>query len=55
MNAEIETYNRELGWILGQFIITMRDLNDTQINWRPDTGQANSACAIRFENVVMLT
>jgi hypothetical protein len=46
MDSEIETYGRELAWILGQICVALRDLTPSQLNWRPDTGTANSAYAI---------
>jgi hypothetical protein len=46
MDSEIETYGRELGWILEQICVALRGLTPSQLNWRPDTGTANSAYAI---------
>ena len=46
MDSEIETYARELCWTLGQICVALRDLTPSQLNWRPDTGTANSAYAI---------
>ncbi len=46
MHAEIETYARELGWILDQVCAALRGLTAAQLDWRPATGAANSACAI---------
>jgi hypothetical protein len=46
MRAEIETYARELGWILDQMCAALGGLTAAQLNWRPSTGAANSAYAI---------
>ena len=46
MDSEIDTYARELGWVLGQICVALRGLTPLQLNWRPDTGTANSAHAI---------
>jgi hypothetical protein len=46
MDSEIETYGRELGWILEEICAALRGLTPSQLNWRPDTGTANSAYAI---------
>ena len=46
MAADIETYARELAFLLGQVCVCVRDLTPAQLNWRPDTGTANSAYAI---------
>ena len=46
MNAEAATYARELQWVLGQICVSLKDLTTAQLNWRPDTGAANSAYAI---------
>jgi len=51
MESEIETYNRELTWILGQICVALRGLTPSQLNWRPDTGTANSAYAIAIHVV----
>ncbi len=46
MPAEAETYARELQWVLGQICVSLKGLSAAQLNWRPDTGSANSAYAI---------
>lgn len=46
MPAEAETYARELQWVLGQICVSLKGLSAAQLNWRPDTGGANSAYAI---------
>lgn len=46
MHAEIETYARELGWILDAICAALGGLTVAQLNWRPSTGEANSAYAI---------
>src|SRR5205814_1043279 len=46
MHAEIETYARELQWILEQLVDALSGLTAAQLNWRPSTGSANSAYAI---------
>ncbi len=46
VHAEIETYARELGWILDQVCTALDGLTETQLNWRPATGAANSAYAV---------
>lgn len=46
MAGDLETYARELAFLLGQIGICLRDLAPRQLNWRPDTGTANSAYAI---------
>jgi hypothetical protein len=46
MHAEIETYARELRWILDQLVVASSGLTAAQLNWRPATGAANSAYAI---------
>ena len=46
MRADVETYARELRWVLEQICVCLRDLTPAQLNWRPDTGTANSAYAI---------
>lgn len=46
MHAELETYGRELRWILGEIRSALAGLSAAQLNWRPDTGGANSAYAI---------
>lgn len=43
--GEIETYARELRWILDQVAISLRGLTAAQLNWRP-APTANSAWAI---------
>lgn len=43
--AEIETYARELSWILDQICVSLDGLAATQLNWRPSAA-ANSAYAI---------
>lgn len=44
--AELETYARELGWILDQIGAALNGLTAAQLNWRPSTGAANSVYAI---------
>ena len=46
MHVEIETYARELQWILEQLVDALSGLTAAQLNWRPSTGSANSAYAI---------
>lgn len=46
MGAEIETYARELGFILDQVCAALGGLTAAQLDWRPSTGAANSAYAI---------
>jgi len=46
MRAEIETYARELGWLLDQVAVSLDGLTPAQLSWRPATGSANSACTI---------
>jgi DinB family protein len=46
MRAEIETYARELGWILDQVSSALGGLTAAQLDWRPSTGAANSLYAI---------
>lgn len=46
MDAEAATYARELQWVLGQICVSLKGLSAAQLNWRPDTGAANSAYAI---------
>jgi hypothetical protein len=46
MRAEIETYARELGWILDQVCAALGGLTAAQLDWRPSTGAANSLYAI---------
>ncbi len=46
MRAELDTYARELGWILDQVSTALGGLTAAQLNWRPATGTANSAYAI---------
>jgi len=46
MRGEIDTYSRELRWILDQIGVSLRGLTPAQLNWRPPTGAANSAYAI---------
>src|SRR5258706_15876261 len=46
MSNESDTYARELTWILEQIGVSLRGLTAVQLNWRPDTGEANSAYAI---------
>ena len=46
MQAEIETYARELRFILDQIVVALDGLTVAQLNWRPATGAANSAWAI---------
>jgi hypothetical protein len=46
MDAEAATYARELQWLLGQVCVSLKGLTAAQLNWRPDTGAANSAYAI---------
>lgn len=46
MDAEAATYARELQWVLGQICVSLKGLTTAQLNWRPDTGAANSAYAI---------
>jgi hypothetical protein len=46
MPAEASTYARELSWVLGQICVSLKGLTAAQLNWRPDTGAANSAYAV---------
>jgi len=46
VRAEIETYARELGWILDAICAALGGLTAAQLNWRPATEAANSAYAI---------
>ena len=46
MDGEAATYARELQWLLGQLRGSVAALTSAQLNWRPDTGSANSAYAI---------
>jgi hypothetical protein len=46
IDPELETYRRELRFILDQTRATLSGLTAEQLNWRPDTGHANSAYAI---------
>jgi hypothetical protein len=46
MLAEVETYRRELRWILDQIRSTLAGLSAAELDWRPGTGSANSASAI---------
>jgi hypothetical protein len=46
MRDEIESYRRELRWILDEMRAMLAGLTAAQLNWRPDTGRANSACVI---------
>ena len=46
MHAEVETYARELDWILDQICTALNGLTPAQLDWRPSTGAANSASAI---------
>ena len=54
MDSEIATYARELTWILEQICVAIRDLTPSELNWRPDTGTANSAYVIA-SHVVAVT
>ncbi|MEK7715213.1 MAG: hypothetical protein AAB387_07160, partial [candidate division NC10 bacterium] len=40
MRGEIDTYSRELRWILDQIGVSLRGLTPAQLNWRPPTGAA---------------
>ena len=44
--AELETYAGELRWVLDQIAVSLIGLTPAQLNWRPATGEANSAYAI---------
>lgn len=44
--AELATYARELRWVLQEIARILVTLPASAIDWRPDTGSANSACAI---------
>lgn len=46
VHAEIETYARELGWILGEVAAALDGLTAAQLAWRPATGASNSASAV---------
>jgi len=46
MDAESAAYARELQWVLDQICVSLKGLTEAQLNWRPDTGSANSAYAI---------
>ena len=39
MHAEIETYARELQWILEQLVDALSGLTAAQLNWRPGCGR----------------
>jgi hypothetical protein len=45
MSAEIDTYRRELRWLLDQFCVCLNGLDETQAHWRP-AATANSAAVI---------
>ncbi|MBI4636841.1 MAG: DinB family protein [Candidatus Rokubacteria bacterium] len=44
--AELETYARELRWILDQVCVSLAGLTVAQQNWRPATPAPNSAYAV---------
>ena len=44
--AEIDTYSRELRWILDQIGVLLKGLTPAQVNWRPSIRTANSANGI---------
>ena len=46
MTAETQTYAQELRWLLEQICVSLKGLSAAQLNWRPDTGSANSAYSI---------
>jgi hypothetical protein len=45
-DPELAAYDAELAWILDQICVSLQGLTAAQLNWRPPTGAANSACAI---------
>jgi hypothetical protein len=46
VTAELETYARELSWILDQVCESLAGLSAAQLNWRPATRAANSPYTI---------
>ena len=46
MDAEIETYARELRWVLEQICVSLTNLSAAQLNWRPSALAPNSGYAI---------
>ena len=46
MQPELETYARQLRWTLEELSKALADLSPAELNWRPATGEANSAYAI---------
>jgi uncharacterized damage-inducible protein DinB len=46
MSNETGTYARELTWLLEQIGVSLKGLGAAELNWRPATGEANSAYAI---------
>jgi hypothetical protein len=46
MHAELDSYSRELRWILDQVCISLAGLTTAQLGWRPATGAPNSPYAI---------
>jgi Protein of unknown function (DUF664) len=45
-SPEVAAYRRELAWILEQMATSVRGMTVRQLDWRPPTDSANSACAI---------
>lgn len=41
MTPEIETYARELRWLLGQFVVSLEGLTEEQLDRKPSSGGAN--------------
>ena len=46
VHAEIETYARELGWVLDQVCVALEGLTAAQLAWRPATEASNSVAAV---------
>ena len=46
VHAEIETYARELGWVLDQVCAALDGLTAAQLTWRPATEASNSLAAV---------
>ena len=47
VHGEIETYARELGWVLDQVCAALDGLTAAQLTWRPATEASNSLAAVR--------
>ncbi len=46
MSAEISAYAGELRWVLVEIVRCLEGMSRAQADWRPQTGEGNSACAI---------